>query len=444
VLVAQQDLRGGDAGVSLIATGVNRAMNDFTAPFLHNSAYTGGATFRNRFGNRQYELAGQLAMSLVNGTAEAMYRTQRSPVHYFQQPGDDHDVDSSRTSLFGTAAQIKLGKYSGGITRFETSIVRQSAGFEVNDMGFLRRADVMDWSTWAALSFRNARGIYRWAQVNGNHWETWNTSGTRLENALNFNGHMGLKNNWDVHLGGTVNALTPSFCDRCTRGGPLLRRSPGFFPWGGFNTDSRKVVYGGFWVNMNFADEGKSHGYSLDPYVNFRFSTRFGVNVGFGYSRDNNNTQWFGNFRDTTGTTHFSFAHLNQRTVSMSTRVNYTFTPNLTFEFWGQPFVSTGTYSDIREVSTDPGAADYDDRFQPYTAPTGQARSFKFTQLRTNAVVRWEYRPGSTVFVVWQHGRQGDGDTRNMRQSWTRDYRELFSVHPDNTFLIKVAYWLNR
>ncbi|MEW5918188.1 MAG: DUF5916 domain-containing protein, partial [Gemmatimonadota bacterium] len=251
VLVAQQDLRGGDAGISMIATGVNRSLSDLTSPFLHRSAYAGGATFRNRFGNRQYELAGQLAMSLVNGTPEVIYRTQRSPVHYFQQPGDDHEVDSSKTSLVGTAAQLKFGKYSGGITRFETSIVRQSAGFEVNDMGFLRRADVMDWSTWAALSFRNARGIYRWAQVNGNHWETWNTSGTRLENALNFNGHMGLNNNWDVHLGGTINAITPSFCDRCTRGGPLLRRSPGFSPWGGFNTDSRKVVSGGFWFNAN-------------------------------------------------------------------------------------------------------------------------------------------------------------------------------------------------
>ncbi|MEW5915084.1 MAG: DUF5916 domain-containing protein, partial [Gemmatimonadota bacterium] len=178
----------------------------------------------------------------------------------------------------------------------------------------------------------------------------------------------------------------------------------------------------------------------------FRFSTRFGVNVGFGYQRNNNNTQWFGNFADSTGRTHYSFAHLNQRTVSMSTRVNYTFTPNLTFEFWGQPFVSTGTYSDVREVSATPDADEYDDRFDPYTPAANANMHFKFTQLRTNSVVRWEYRPGSTVFVVWQHGRQGDGSTspQNMRQSWTRDYRELFSVHPHNTFLIKVAYWLNR
>ena len=443
VVRAQQDLRGGEAGISLIGTAVNRSVDGFTDPFLHKSAYATGATFRNRFHQGQYELAGQFAASLVNGTPAAIYRTQRSPVHYYQQPGDDLEVDSGRTSLGGHAEQIKFGKYGGGITRFETSIVRQSPGFEVNDIGFLRRADIVDWSTWAALSFRNARGIYRWAQVNGNHWEQWNTSGTRLESAVNFNGHMGLNNNWDVHLGGTLGALTESYCDRCTRGGPSLRKSRGFYPWGGVNTDSRKVVSGGMWFNAWYADEGKTHGTALNPYVNFRFSTRMQAGLGFGFNQDHNNTQWFGNFGDSLGTTHFSFAHLDQRTVSLNARVNYTFTRDLTFEFYGQPFVSSGTYSDIRQVSSTPGADDYDARFSPFSAPPGINTSFKFTQLRTNAVARWEYRPGSTLFLVWQHGRQ-DASNQHSGQSWMRDYRDLFGLHPDNTFLIKAAYWLNR
>src|SRR5205814_8531229 len=163
---------------------------------------------------------------------------------YYQQPGDKLEVDSTRTSLSGYEGQLKFGKYGGGITRFESSVVRQSPGFEVNDLGYLRRADLMDWSTWAALSYQNATKVYLWAQVNGNHWETWNTSGTRLENALNFNGHMGfnermgLLNNWDVHLGGTVSQLTKSFWDRCTRGGPAMAGSRGFYPWCCFNSDS--------------------------------------------------------------------------------------------------------------------------------------------------------------------------------------------------------------
>jgi hypothetical protein len=429
--------------VSFIATGVNRSLDALSRPYLHSSAYATGATFRNRFHDGQYELAGQLAATRLTGSEEVIWRTQRNSVHYYQQPGDDYEVDSSRTSLSGHSEQLKFGKYGGGITRFETSIVRQSAGFDVNDLGFLRRADILDWSTWAALSFRNARGIYRWAQVNSNHWEQWNTSGLRLDNAVNVNGHMGLKTNWDVHLGTTFNRLTKSFCDRCTRGGPPLRQSRGIFPWGGLNTDSRRVVSGGLWTNLGFYDEGRSYNWSLDPYVNLRFSTQLQMSISPSLSRSINNTQWFGNFTDAGGLTHYTFAHLDQRTVAMSTRFNYTATPNLTFEFYGQPFIARGRYTDVRETSVTPGADEYADRFVSYTPPSDAKLAFKLTQLRTNAVMRWEYRPGSTLFVVWTQGRFDD-ENKKPDQSWREDYRDLFTLHPNNTFLIKLAYWLNR
>ncbi|MFN8669345.1 MAG: DUF5916 domain-containing protein [Gemmatimonadaceae bacterium] len=443
VLRAQQDLRGGNAGVSIIGTAVNRSLDALSTPFLHASAYAGGATARSRFHNGEYEFNAQVTASRVAGSREAIWRTQRSPVHYYQQPGDDIAVDSSRTALSGHAEQLKFGKYGGGITRFETSLVRQSAGFEVNDIGFLRRADITDWSTWAALAFRNARGIYRWAQLNANHWERWNTSGTRLDNAVNVNGHMGLNNNWDVHLGGTFAGLTPSYCDRCTRGGPVLRQSAGFYPWGGVNTDSRRTVSGGMWVNMRLTDEGTSYGTSLSPYLNLRVSTRLQAGLQLNHSQQHDNTQWYGNFADHQGATHFTFAHLDQRTVSMSTRVNYTATPNLSFEFYGEPFTSTGHYDNVREISSTPGADAYHDRFRPYVPPPDASSSFRYTQLRTNTVVRWEYRPGSTLFLVWTQGRQDASDI-DRRQSWGRDYRDLFALHPDNTFLVKMAYWFDR
>lgn len=446
VMSAQQDLRGGDAGISLIGTAVNRTLDQWTENFMHRDAYAGGATFRNRFGKRNYEVAGQLAMSRVTGTSTAILRTQQNSVHYFQQPNDDLEVENAAKSLSGYAAQMKVGKYSGGITRFESSIVRQSPGFDVNDLGFLRRADITDWSTWAALSWREATKWYRWAQVNGNHWETWNTSGTRLQNALNFNGHLGLPINWDVHLGGTIDRLTGSYCDRCTRGGPALRGSRGFYPWGGFNSDSRKRVSGGVWFNAQFYDEGKSKGLGFDPYINFRLSPQFQLNLGFGGSRNNNNTQWYGNFVHASGATHHTFAHLDQRTRYASVRMNYTATKDLTLEMYAQPFIATGVYTDLRELSATPDAESYDARFQPYTGLTLNSSNdnFKVTELTTNSVVRWEYRPGSTLFVVWQHGRSGPGPNQNFRQSWSRDYRELFDLHPENTFLVKVAYWLNR
>jgi hypothetical protein len=443
VVRAQQDLRGGETGFSFIGTAVNRNLDSLSSPFLHRTAYTSGATFRNRFSQGRYELAAQVAGSRVEGTPQMIAQTQQNSVHYYQQPGDNLELDTTRTSLSGYEGQVKFGKYGGGVTRFETSVVHQSAGFDVNDLGFLRRADITDWSTWSALSFRNARGIYRWAQVNGNHWERWNTSGKRLANALNFNGHMGLKNNWDVHMGGTLDNLSPTYCDRCTRGGPLLRNSFGFYPWGGVNTDSRKTVSGGVWVNLNYGDEGHSNGSSLSPYVNFIVSPRMQVNVSTGISHDHNDSQWFGNFNDARAVTHYTFAHLDQRTVDMSMRVNYTVTPDLTFEFYGEPFVATGEYSNARELSATPEASSYMARFQPYMLAPGSETSFKFTQLRTNSVVRWEYRPGSTLFFVWAHGRESSGDLV-QNQSWARDYRDLFALHPDNTFLVKLAYWVNR
>jgi hypothetical protein len=130
VLRVQQDLRGGDAGIGAIFTAVNRDLDPWSVPWLHRSAYVGGASFRNRFGGKSYEVAGSFAASRVAGSPEVLTRTQRSSVHYYQQPGDDPSVDSAATSLRGYAAQIKVGKYGGGITRFESSLVRQSAGFE--------------------------------------------------------------------------------------------------------------------------------------------------------------------------------------------------------------------------------------------------------------------------------------------------------------------------
>ena len=443
VLRAVQDFRGGETDVGVIATGVQRSLDQWTDAVLHRSAYAAGASFRHRFPGQNYQLAAQITGSRVAGTPQAILRTQRSSVHYYQQPGDDPSVDPTLTSLTGHAEQIKLGKYGGGITRFETSLVRQSPGFDVNDLGFLRRADMLDWSTWAALSFREPTRVYRWAQVNANHWQRWNTSGVRLENAFNMNAHAGLWFNWDFHLGGTVGPLSESYCDRCTRGGPPLRASRGFWPWFGFNADSRKLVAPSMWVNLSYSDGGRSRGSSLSPSVNLNISTRLQANVGANFSRDKNNTQWYDNITDAGGATHHVFARLDQRTVSMNARLNYAATPDLTFEFYGQPFVSKGRYSDVREVSATPDAADYDARFRPYALPAGEATEFRVAQLRTNAVVRWEFRPGSTLFLVWAHGRQGQEDVYSTR-TWAGDYRDLLSEHPDNTFLVKIAYWLTR
>ncbi|MBL8983117.1 MAG: carbohydrate binding family 9 domain-containing protein [Gemmatimonadetes bacterium] len=439
---ARQDYRGGEGSVSAILTRVDRSLDPATRPYLHEDATAGGLAWRHRFSERRFEFNAQVAASRIEGSPQAISRTQRNGVHFFQQPDDDLAVDTTRGSLSGHMAQVKLGKYAGGITRFETSLLRQSAGFDVNDVGFLRRADILDWSTWAALSFRQGRGIYRWAQLNANHAQHWNTSGDRLEHSWNANGHMGLNNNWDLHLGGTFGRLGGSMCDRCTRGGPLLRYSPGFFPWAGFNTDARRVVSGGMFGNLAYTDEGQTERVSVSPYVAIRPSTRLQLNVSTGFTRGTDQTQWLGNFVSG-GALHHTFARLTHRTISASLRVNYTVTPDLTFEFYGQPFVATGRYDQVRELSDRPEADAYADRFRPFVPPADVPLAFRVLQLRTNAVWRWEYLPGSTLFVVWSQGRDG-ADERAEPHAIRDDYDALFRQRPNNTLLLKVAHWLSR
>jgi hypothetical protein len=241
--------------------------------------------------------------------------------------------------------------------------------------------------------------------------------------------------------------LGESYDDRETRGGPPLRQSRRFSPWTGFNTDSRKMVSGGMFVNWTFADEGRTDGLFLDPYVTLRLGSPFQLTIGAGIGRDHNDSQWFWNFTDTlTGVTDYSFAHLDYRETSVNVRVNYTMTPDLTLELYARPFRATGVYTNFRKVSATPGADEYDARFEAYTPPPSDdapGPQFKVTDLISNSVLRWEFRPGSTLFVVWQHGREGPGPEDTFRQSWTRDYRELFELHPNNTFLVKLAYWFS-
>jgi hypothetical protein len=197
------------------------------------------------------------------------------------------------------------------------------------------------------------------------------------------------------------------------------------------------------WVNLGFGDEGRTRTTNLNPSLGLRLSPSLRVNVGASVGRVEDDSQWYANFADPNGATHHTFAHLDRRTVSTSVRVSYTATPDLTFEFYGEPFTTSGTYSNVRELSATPGARAYEDRYTPYEPLEDAPATFSFSRLRTNAVLRWEFRPGSTLFVVWAHGRE-DYVENEPRRAWDDDVREMFSLHPDNTFLIKVAYWLSR
>jgi hypothetical protein len=180
------------------------------------------------------------------------------------------------------------------------------------------------------------------------------------------------------------------------------------------------------------------------PELDVKLNTRASGSLSFDWSRNLVDYQWYGSYT-TAGVNHYTFAHLAQRTVGMTARFDYIITRDMTLQVYAQPFVSKGTFSNVRELSATPRAVRYDDRYQPYadTSATNHPGGFNFKQFRSNVVFRWEYRPGSTLFLVWTQGRQGSVGEEGT-SSFAGDFRDLLRLRPDNTFLVKVAYWLNR
>ncbi len=440
----RQDLRKGNTSFGGILTAVNRMSDRWTSPYLPSDAYAAALDFRHRFFNNLYEVSGSFDQSRVQGSKAAMLLVQRNAVHYYQRPDASLPLDSNRTALAGDAEELKFGKVGGQNLMFETSYLRRSAGFEVNDLGFLRRADQQSWNTWVGFFDRREHLFYKRFQVNNNWWQYWTTAGLPLEAAYNTNMHITLKNNWGWHLGGTVGQLGQTYDDRASRGGPAIRQSAYIAPWLSIGGDDRKAIVPSFSTSYFRGEGGRNSSWDFSPQVEYKVAGRFSSSLSLGRSRNITDNQWYGNFTDA-GVRHYTFAHLDQTTNSATLRMNYTFSPTVSLQAYAQPFVSKGTYSDVRQLSATPRASSYDARFAPYLDAdvTSDPGGFNFKALQSNVVFRWEYNPGSTLFLVWNQGRQGS-DPLEGTNTFRGDVNDLFRLHPANTFLVKVSYWLNR
>ena len=435
-----QDLRGGRSNLGMMFTAVNRELDETTDDYLRREAYTGGIDARHQFGaGHNYQVSGSVSGSLVRGSEEAIAATQRSSLRYYQRPGDDLEYDPTRTELAGHAFTLGLNKTGGGITRFSSGGSFRSAGLEMNDAGFMTNVNQMQWNNWFALVYQEPRWFYRRMQLNVNQWSSFFTDGTNSGVGGNFNMNVNFRNMWFAYLG--IGGERGSFCGTCLRGGPMLREDATQNIWGGFNGDSRGTIVPNLHVSIFRKDGGRSQSTFISPYVNIRVASRFSGTVSVDYTHNTDDRQPLGNFGEVdSDTTHYTVGYLSQRTLSVTTRLNFTASPTLSLQFYGAPFVSTGSFGDWREVSA-PRHDSYDARYAPYTLGGDVSdNDFNFKQFRSNLVMRWEYRPGSTLFLVWGQGREQSGVDRGQFRGWS-DYRNLFSTHPANTFLIKASYW---
>ena len=435
-----KDLNAGQSGLGLMVTGVNRSLDADTRDLMRAEAYTGGVDFRHRFLDRKYELHTYVAGSLLRGSEAAIAATQRDGVHRYQRRDDDLAYDPTRTSLGGDAQRITVSKFGGGITRFQTVYERFSPGFETNDLGFQDRADRQMFRNWFALTWQEPTRFYRRLQSNFNTFNTWTNDGLLTGSSVNTNHHLQLPNTHWLHTSWNY-AFAGTFDDRSARGGPAFRREARLNFSLGWEGDYRPAYTPTVFLGGWRGDQGRTSGFWTEAGFSFRVSSRFNARITAYAEHAINDVQWFNNYGDVmVDTAHVTFAKLDQWTVNLPIRLNFTATPDLSFQLYAQPFTSVGDFTAWKELA-DARSRDYDARFVAYDGG-GDPGGFNSKQLNTNAVMRWEYRPGSVLFFVWQQGRSGPPSDRHDFD-FGRDVRGVFDLHPDNTFLVKASYWFN-
>jgi hypothetical protein len=423
-----RSFRQGQSRVGGMLTATHRSISEDRLRPLPGQAYALGLDGRHRFGGGNYEMSAWLAASHVRGDTLALQRVQNAPGRYFNRPDAEHlDYDPSLTALSGFASNFRIGRVGGGKWRYGWIGDIRSPGFEVNDLGFQRAGDRFITGVYVNHLQLEPVGPFRSLVFFADPvFIGWSFGGERTYFGSSGAGNFDLNNHWNGWFGAEHQQSTLS--TTALWGGPAIRRPPSTGYWGGINTDRRKPIYG----TVAF-DGGVEHGtegyrYSIYPSVNYRPAPYLQLSLGPSFSQNVDAWQFY-----TTNT----FARLEQTTVSMNTRLNMTFTPRMTLELFAQPFVSAGEYSDFRAV-TDPRAPRFEDRFVP-SPEHGGTDGFNIRSLRGNAVFRWEYRPGSTLFLVWQQQRWGDEPFGDFQ--FERDFSGLFRAPATNMLMLKATYW---
>ncbi|MEO8192786.1 MAG: DUF5916 domain-containing protein [Gemmatimonadales bacterium] len=460
-----REINQAQTAIGTLLTAVNRDLGEpELKSLLRANAYVGGLDLNHSWANRSWLLDASIAGSRVSGVEEVIAATQRSSAHYLQRPDSKNlEYDPSQNSMSGYAAQIAVIKGSGLHWGGNLALQATSPGFESNDLGFMRTADRRALSTDIHYMENKPGKVFRDWLVAAFTNQTWNYDGDFVYNAYASFFQATMPNFSHVFV--RFDFLAPTYDDRLTRGGPLGRNPRGYSTEIDYNSDRRKrvTVGGGVAYGADVEDQTQ-----LGVFGELAVQPAPGIRLTFlpEFSRQHSLSQFVAASTDASATGTFGrryvFATLDQTSLALVTRADWTFTPTLSLQLYAQPFVASGGYKDFKELRRG-GAFDYgvygrdqgtvaesegvfiiDPDANPATANTITLGDpdFNFRSLRGNAVVRWEYRPGSTLFFVWQQQRSGDAPLDDFR--FGRDYGALFRQKPENVFTIKATWWLAR
>lgn len=458
----QKDYNDGNTLLGGIFTATNRDIDNASINFLTRAAYTGGFDLTHYWNNKNYYFTIRGLLSKVQGSRESLINLQESSARYFQRP-DAHYIkfDSTRTAMAGHGGRIEVGRTGGSKFTYGAFVNWKSPGLELNDLGYLRDADMALQILWGSYQNLSPKGILREFRLFWDQFSAWDFGATNLANGLEGNANLQFTNYWRFSAG--FNFQGNNLSKSMLRGGPYFKLPGGYRTFLSVNTDDRKKIV--FTVNGSqyFGLQNYDKQYMMECNLLYRPFRLLQVSIDPQYMYENSQLQYVDTYI-AGGQQKYLFASINQHVLNISIRINLTLLPNLSIQYWGQPFIASGKYSQYKLIS-DPRAANYADRFHLLSAsqlnydPAGGNYSidedqnglseyyfsnpdFNWKDFKSNLVLKWEYVPGSDIYLVWSQDRNATASEGNFSPS--DDLGNMFRIRPTNIFLVKIAYRFHR
>jgi len=452
----QQDFNKGNTFLGGVFTSTNRQIEDSSLNFLHKSAYTGGLDFRHSWKDRTYSIMAKTYFSQVAGSQDALIRTQELSARYFQRPDNDYaKLDSNRTSLSGFGGTFGIGKFAKGHLRYSGFLSWKSPGLELNDIGFISTADQINQSIWIGYFLWDPFSIFRELDMGISQWAVFDFGGNLNYKGLNFNLNTEFRNYWSISAG--ANLSLGGLSNVALRGGPSMLSPANVITFLNIESDERKKINYAININQSWGSEMSSRDQGYGILLSYRPIDALSASLYGNFSIAKRDLQYIKTIM-LEPENQYIFGTMRQNTMMISLRINLCITPNLTLQYWGQPFISAGKYSEFKKI-TDPHAEQYADRFHTFTSDeiawndtsgmyditdeNGLSNSFyhpdfNFKEFKSNLILRWEFVPGSTLYIVWSQGRSGYNP--NGIFDIKQDVGDMLDIHPHDVFLIKISY----
>lgn len=437
----------GNTLVGGMVTSVNRNLTkEHLRDVLIGNAFSAGMDVTHYFANRLYYIDVKGMFSTLHGSPAALLKTKTNAVHYFhRESGADYlGLHPESRSMQGTGGYVKVGKRGNAQWNFSQLFSWASPGFDLNDVGFMRQSDYKLNESEIAFRKTDPWGPFRFAGINLTQRNVWNYGGDAINNdvALRWRS-LSIAHRIEMDIKETFSWNTVD--SRRLRGGPDLRYNANFETNVSLSTDrAKRVVYKLIYDGRHYLDEETGYN-QVHPGIIFRIGNHMRLTGQFDYAWNHDDLQYVSSMPPVAanGGTTYVMGRMKQQTYGVTMNMQVNVTPDISIQYYGSPFTSVASYDNFK-LAAATRSRNFSDRFLPLA--DGQLTfpdpDFSFNELRSNLVARWEYFPGSTLYLVWQHNRSSHDNS--YHPGWESNLDRLFALPATNAFMMKINYWFSR